>query len=376
LAPSAWSEGASIDQRIAFGLGLVGACALERRGLLANDYPSSPYARPDFVAAGTRHAIVQPLVIRDRLLGVVGMFRFGEVAPAFGEEEFAALGHFATQAAIALENARLYDEMEQGRREAEELARVARTFTERLDISALGRLIVDTVLALLRVGSAGLRLLEPDGRLIAVAWAGRGAQHFQPGHAQSPGTGLGARAIASGQPVFSRDVLNDPAIAFDDDLRRRVDASSHRSMLAVPLSSKARTIGVLFIADDVGREFSERDVRLAQALADQAALALDNARLHKDAEDGRRYAEELALLARTLTATLASREVYTRIVEKVPALFDGAASTLRILRPDGGLEAVACGGTHRQHIPPGDVLPAGAGIGTRAITEGRAVWSA
>ncbi|PYN93796.1 MAG: hypothetical protein DMD89_23545 [Candidatus Rokuibacteriota bacterium] len=373
LAPSAWSEGASIDQRVAFGVGLVGSCALERQGRLVNDYAASPYAQPQLVGIGTRHAIVQPLVIRDRLLGVIGMFRFGESAHAFSEEELGALGHFATQAAIALENARLYEETEQGRREAEELGRVARTFTERLEVSAVGERIVDSVLTLFRVRSAGLRLLQPDGSLVAVAWGGHGAH--PPGHVQAPGTGLAARAIETGGPVWSHEVLSDSDVVYDDDLRGRIDSGTHGSVLAVPLHSKDRTIGVLFLSDTAAHEFSEREVHLAQAFADQAALALDNARLHEDAEGGRRYAEELARLARSLTETLDSREVCTRIVERVPELFRVAASTLRLLRPDGGLEAAAYGGTRWEQLTPGDVLPAGIGVAGRAVAEGRAVWS-
>src|SRR3989475_11279577 len=371
LVPSAWSEGASIDQRIPFNVGLVGSCAHERRGRLVNDYAASPYAQPQLVGIGTRHAIVQPLVIRDRLLGVIGIFRFGESAHAFSEEELGALGHFATQAAIALENARLYEETEQGRREAEELGRVARTFTERLEVSAVGERIVDSVLTLFRVRSAGLRLLHPYVSLIAVAWGGHGAH--PPGHVQAPGTGLAARAIETGGPVWSHEVLSDSDLVYDDDLRDRMDSGTHGSVLAVPLHSKDRTIGVLFLSDTAAHEFSEREVHLAQAFADQAALALDNARLHEDAEGGRRYAEELARLARSLTETLDSREVCTRIVERVPELFRVAASTLRLLRPDGGLEAAAYGGTPRGALTPGDLPPPGIGVAGRAVAEGRAV---
>src|SRR5437899_8724701 len=152
-----------------------------------------------------------------------------------------------------------------------------------------------------------------------------------------------------------------------------MDSGTHGSVLAVPLHSKDRTIGVLFLSDTAAHEFSEREVHLAQAFADQAALALDNARLHEDAEGGRRYAEELARLARSLTETLDSREVCTRIVERVPELFRVAASTLRLLRPDGGLEAAAYGGTRWEQLTPGDVLSAGSGVVVRALAAGRAV---
>src|SRR4029077_8334892 len=122
--------------------------------------------------------------------------------------------HFATQAAIALENARLYEETEQGRREAEELGRVARTFTERLEVSAVGERIVDSVLTLFRVRSAGLRLLQPDGSFVAVAWGGHGAH--PPGHVQAPGTGLAARAIETGGAPWCHAGPRGSAVAFHE----------------------------------------------------------------------------------------------------------------------------------------------------------------
>jgi len=369
LAPSAWSEGASIDQRVAFGVGLVGSCALERQGRLVNDYAASPYAQPQLVGIGTRHAIVQPLVIRDRLLGVIGMFRFGESAHAFSEEELGALGHFATQAAIALENARLYEETEQGRREAEELGRVARTFTERLEVSAVGERIVDSVLTLFRVRSAGLRLLQPDGSLVAVAWGGHGAH--PPGHVQAPGTGLAARAIETGGPVWSHEVLSDSDVVYDDDLRDRVDSGTYGSVLAVPLHSKDRTIGVLFLSDTAAHEFSEREVRLAQAFADQAALALDNARLHEEAEQRRREAEVLAVLARTINESLDVDTVLQRVAEGARELSASDMARVALRDPQLGRFAFRYWVGSRYEDYGGFPLMADRGIAGRVITTGR-----
>ena len=68
------------------------APAAERRGVLANDYPRSPLARPDFIAHGIRHAMAQPLVIGDRVRGVVTMSRSGDDAEPFSADDLAAAG--------------------------------------------------------------------------------------------------------------------------------------------------------------------------------------------------------------------------------------------------------------------------------------------
>src|SRR5207244_7039019 len=111
LARRAWTLKESGFGRLVPGQGLVGVAAAERRGVIANDYPNSPLARPEFVALGVRHAIAQPLVIGDDVRGVMVMTR-GAGAERFQAEELALLEGFASQAAIALENSRLYQAAE------------------------------------------------------------------------------------------------------------------------------------------------------------------------------------------------------------------------------------------------------------------------
>ena len=97
------------------------------------------------------------------------------------------------------------------------------------------------------------------------------------------------------------------------------------------MRAEGRTIGSLSISDRAGRLFTEAEARLLQAFADQAALALENARLYAETTRRRHEAEELARLAQTLTESLDVSDVVARTVESVLPLFGARSSVLRLL---------------------------------------------
>src|SRR4029450_6310197 len=138
LVPRACTQGGGFgNMSLALGQGVVGACAEQRRGLIENDYAASRFALSKWVELGVRRAMAFPLSVQDRLLGVVAMNRAGADAVPFSDDDLAVLESFAARAAIALENARLY---EQNRRQVEELSvllELSRTVTGQLDRATL-----------------------------------------------------------------------------------------------------------------------------------------------------------------------------------------------------------------------------------------------
>src|SRR5262245_60757257 len=115
--PGAFPEG-----RTAFGEGMAGRCAATRSGLLVREYPRWEHALSRYVAAGLRHAMAQPLLMGDHLLGVLTMMRTGDAASPFTESDFASLERLAGLAALALRNSMLYEEAVRRRRQVEVLA--------------------------------------------------------------------------------------------------------------------------------------------------------------------------------------------------------------------------------------------------------------
>jgi len=109
--------------RLQLGEGVAGTTAQRREGMIVNDYRTSPYAHPGTLErTGITAVLAEPLLYHDRLVGVLTINNEG-TGRHFTEEDRATLALFATQAAIALENARLYQEIQQHAAELEERVR-------------------------------------------------------------------------------------------------------------------------------------------------------------------------------------------------------------------------------------------------------------
>src|SRR5262245_9590841 len=175
-----------------------------------------------------------PMVVKGAAIGGLFVIWWHERHTFTGEEVRLVQG-LSAQAAVFVESARLYAESERRRQAAEELARVARTLTESLDVAEVGERIAQSVLPLFGASSSIVRLLEPDGSLTCLALAGRWLEGFQPGYKLPPGTGMAGRAIAERRPVWTPDVLTEPGITLPDRFRQALGGAGHHAVLAVPL---------------------------------------------------------------------------------------------------------------------------------------------
>jgi len=223
---------------------------------------------------------------------------------AMFDEDLRLAETFADQAAVALENARLLQEAEARRRETVALGRVSQTLAQSLHPVVVAQRVVDSVRELLGVMSAFVYRVAPaTGALEETARSGQWPRLDRPLR-HPAGTGAVGLAVAERRAVVSRDVLSDPRLTLAPEARAVLEGSPIRAVLAVPLTVKAQVIGALALFDGDGRAFTAEDARLAQAFADQAAVALENARLYTDAERRRAESDTLAGLVRTISATL------------------------------------------------------------------------
>jgi GAF domain-containing protein/ActR/RegA family two-component response regulator len=278
-------------------------------------------------------------------------------------------------AALAIRNASLFGESEGRRRVAEALADAGRVLAQALDPEAVGRQVTEAVGSLLGVATTALFRVAPDtGDLVAIATSG-GATALGPGLVLPRGTGLAGLAIAARVPMVTSDVLHDERVALAPDLRAAIERAGCAAELVVPLLVKDRVIGALCAGDAAGRVFMPDEIGLARALGDQAALALENARLYAQATRRQSEAEQLARVARSLTESLELAQVCTRIVDSVMALFGAHSSGLFWLERDQSLRALAWAGAARHHFAADDVLPPGTGVEGRAVMWGAPVQS-
>jgi two-component system NtrC family sensor kinase len=100
-----------------------------------------------------------------------------------------------------------------------------------------------------------------------------------------PGEGLAARAIAERRALCTPDMLAEPRVVLSAAVRRRIEAYQYRSVAAAPMLTGERTVGAISVGAGAGRVFTEDEMRVLQSVADQAALAFENARLYASARE-------------------------------------------------------------------------------------------
>src|SRR5262245_21007846 len=259
-------------------------------------------------------------------------------------------------------------------REAEALMGVARLLTQRLGVVTVCQRIVEYVLVLLPIRFAAITLVDPAGNLHVVARDGDPL--LSGGSLALPrGVGVTGRAVQEGRPLWSGDVRNDKRFVWPDHILERMIAGGQRALLAVPLGSTGRTIGALTIADQNAREFTTAEVKLVQAFADLAAIAIENAQLYEEAERRQREAEQLAQAARTMSEAPGVSAVTSHVAESLVRTFGARAAGVTRIERDGALVILAAQGAVGPLPAPGTRLLPGSGLLEMAMREGRPCWS-
>jgi len=187
------------------------------------------------------------------------------------DEELVTL--FAAQAAVAIENARLYESATRWSRQLESLHEVVRALAGETELDALLELVSRHLRELIgaRLALIALPTAEGDLRIAAVDGEGDAAEGLLGHRLDREGSKTG-RVLERRQSARVDSVFEDPEV--DQDEARRMGV---RTGLYVPLVTGGRAIGIVAVHDKLGREarFSDGDLRLAEIFAARAAVAVD-----------------------------------------------------------------------------------------------------
>jgi PAS domain S-box-containing protein len=230
---------------------------------------------------GFKAVAAAPLIVKGVVRGALAVHQW--TARTFTADEMAVLALLAEQAALALENARLYAESQRERYEATALADTARSLALSLDPEEVEDQIADAVVAAFAAHSASLYRIGPDGGLLPVTRSGAGRMKFDRSIVWPRGLGVAGRCVDARRPVWTRDVLTDPSYDLPPVYREAIVALGSRAVLAAPMTVKDRVVGALVITYAAPRDFDDRDVASLRIFADQAALAIENGELYATA---------------------------------------------------------------------------------------------
>ena len=281
--------------------GLVASCASARRGLLANDYPDSPYALPAVVRLGVRHAMAQPLLSRDRPLGVLVVARRDEALP-FSPEDLATFERLAVQAAVSVDNAMLFVETAHRQREAEVLAELARSINAAQDVSTVLQRVVDGARELCACDLTSVALRESESGKIVIRH--RSGEYRAPGTRVviEPGKGAGGLVLETGRPFRSENLGQDPRIS--RDYADRIEAEGLMATLIVPIRVEGRLEGLLYVHRRTTRPFTDRTEVVLRLLAEYAVIAIHNMQMLAHEHQMRAEAEGASRMKDEFLATL------------------------------------------------------------------------
>ncbi|MBI2218763.1 MAG: CHASE domain-containing protein [Candidatus Rokubacteria bacterium] len=307
------------SQRLPLSASLGGVAVRERHSVAARDVLCDPRfgytaeVRSLIEAARDRAVLAVPLQVQDRVFGVLTVG--DRTGRAFTGSDVAVAEAFADQAAIALENARLFAEAEQRRRAAESLADLDRLISRSLDPDEVARRVAESLGALLSAqSSAVFQIDERSGGLRVLAAWGELERMYEPGFLMPRGIGMVGLAIREGLPVVTPDLLTDARVELPPEIRARLEPLANRAVLAVPLLVQGRVTGAVGVGDVEGRVYGAHDIRLVEAFAHQAALALENARLHSETATRLRHTQALLEVSQAVGSTLDPTEAFRRTV--------------------------------------------------------------
>ena len=265
-------------QMFELGRGINGTVALTRQPMILDDYQASPYALSEF--SDIVATITTPVLFGERLLGVLHSHS-AQPGKRFTPDDLRRFQLLATQAAIAIENARLFQEARIRSARLNALSELSRTVTSSLDLQQVFDYIVRAAVDLLALALARVYVWqEATGLLHLRASAGAPDLLPYPREAFKPGEGVVGTAFSSLTAMTITDAGDDPAYA-EQAWARQVGV---KSVAVIPLRLGERAVGVLSVSRRAHRPFDPEEISLLTSFAQHAAIAIENARLFQESE--------------------------------------------------------------------------------------------
>ncbi len=261
--------------RLRLGEGLTGWAAQAGEPVGVADAAHDPRFKhlPETKETIFQSLLAVPLVNQGRVIGAMNVQT--RIYHQHGADEVELLSLIGDLAAGALEKAMLYERMQRQIAELSTLAEVSETVTSPLYLDEMLGLIVDMAAQVMQAQVCSLMLLDDERNKLIL----RATQSLSPAYRDKPplemGEGIAGRVAQTGQPMVVEDVRRDPRYRYADIAREE----GLCSLLCVPLRVRERIIGVFNCYTGEPHTFTQQEVGLFQTLANQTALAIENASL-------------------------------------------------------------------------------------------------
>jgi GAF domain-containing protein/HAMP domain-containing protein len=281
--------------------------------LAVEDVPSDPHLDPPHLL-DLQSALIVPIEVGGRNLGALQLGTHAPKQRPFTPDEGELALAMANQAAVAIENARLFEDEQHRAEQFRVISEVGSRVTSILAIDDVLDQMVSLIQEAFNYYNVGIGLIE-GGELVTRAGAGSLTDAYRSLRLKVGQEGIGGWVAQSGQPLLVPDVSQEPRYYFVPE------AAETRSELCLPLKAKGTVIGVLDVQSDRPGAFDESDLVVLQSLANQAAIAIENARLF---ETEQRRAEQFRVISEVgqrMTSILAVDELLGQMAKLIKDAF-------------------------------------------------------
>jgi PAS domain S-box-containing protein len=328
-----WADGLEPIGDAVSGLPVSNLAARERRTVAVTDVLNAPeLADPSLGSVeqlsrlGTRAVLATPVIVFDRMIGVLALHR-PEPGP-WSSGDVGLAEAVAREIGLALHTARLLDENERRLGEQAALLKAAQTVTSELELDAVLQRLVDEVAALLGAEAVDCFLLDQERGMLRCA-AVHGSLEGIVGFEFPADRGLSGRAIARGRPVLSDDYESLPEAVPHEGYE------GFRSAIVAPMRWSGEVMGILGVGTrDPARRFSQADAGLLEAFANLAALALRNAESFAERTRQARIQRGFYRIAAVLGQPLSREETFDALAQAASDALGGGSAAVLMPRED------------------------------------------
>jgi len=256
----------------------------------------------------TKSALLLPLFSKDEVIGIVtlGEVRRWDRTP-FSAKKIEFYQTLLNQAAIAIDNARLYEKTKWYVRELSAMHNISQAFTSTLNYQEVISVVAQRIGNLIGAQFASVLLPDKNQRhLNIVASYNLSAEYvwtINKKHYIPVGVGPLGRAFTEQKAFTVTDVLSDRSY---EQWRHLASIQGYSSLIALPLLSKDESIGVISIYFTEKRELKKEEIDLLTTAANEAAIAIENARMYENLQDA------FVGTIRSLAETIDAKDPYTR----------------------------------------------------------------
>ncbi|MEN6394624.1 MAG: GAF domain-containing protein [Anaerolineaceae bacterium] len=315
---------------IEYGSGAVEWVVSNKKPLCIDRFSNSNFAIESTGWDKLRHAMLfMPMVWQKQLKGIIQVYVVDENRQ-FSDAEQELLSFFANQSAIAIENARLFEVEKSAHEQAELFRDVAQVVNESLELDEVLHRILGQLSRILTFATSSVLLFRETGKPALIAGIGYENERL---------TSRNASEVLIESPII-RKMAQDLKPVVIPDVRSYPDwiwvkgAEHVRSFMGVPIIAQQKLIGVLMVDSTTVDFFKESDLYKSNILAQQIAIAVQNARLFDAERTARERAEALRDAARIIGSSLSLNQVLQAVLDQLARVIIYDTGNIMLLEKD------------------------------------------